>query len=57
MWIFLGLLLLALNIWAIVDILGLRRQADVENKILWVLIIIFLPFLGLVLYIIFGDRR
>ena len=41
-----GLIILALDIWAIINVL--KSGAETGMKILWVLLIIFLPVLGLV---------
>ncbi|WP_340107845.1 PLDc N-terminal domain-containing protein [Pikeienuella sp. HZG-20] len=49
-----GLILLALDIWAIVSIVG--SGASTGSKVLWVLIVLLLPLLGLILWLIFGPR-
>jgi hypothetical protein len=48
-----GLLILALDIYAIVRIVG--SGASTGGKILWVLVILVLPFLGLILWALFGP--
>ena len=49
-----GLIILALDIWAIINVL--KSGAETGMKILWVLLIIFLPVLGLVTWAIAGPR-
>lgn len=49
-----GLIILALDIWAIVSIL--RSDASGGKKALWVVLILILPLLGLILWGIMGPR-
>ena len=49
-----GLIILALDIWAIINVI--KSGAGTGAKILWVLLIIFLPVLGLVIWAIAGPR-
>lgn len=49
-----GLIILALDIWAIINVL--KSSAGTGMKILWVLLIIFLPVLGLIIWAIAGPR-
>ncbi len=49
-----GLIILALDIWAIINVL--KSSAQTGMKIVWVLLIIFLPVLGLVIWAIAGPR-
>lgn len=49
-----GLVLLALNIWAIISVIG--SGATTGRKVLWVLLILVLPLLGLILWLLFGPR-
>jgi hypothetical protein len=51
-----GLLCLALWIWAIVDIVNSRFRED-STKIIWILLVIFLPFLGTILYYFVGREQ
>jgi hypothetical protein len=51
-----GLLCLALWIWAIVDIINSRFRED-STKIIWILLVIFLPFLGTLLYFVVGREQ
>jgi hypothetical protein len=50
----LGALLLAGDIWALLNI----AQAPVSNekKLLWILVVLLLPLLGLVLWFFLGPR-
>ena len=47
-----GLVILVLDIWAIVDVAGSRRQP--MYKLLWILAIVVLPLLGLLAYLVAG---
>ena len=49
-----GLIILALDIWTIINVL--KSGAGTGAKILWVLLILFLPVLGLVIWAIAGPR-
>ncbi len=49
-----GLILLAIWIWAIVDIL--KRPMSGLMKILWILLVISLPFIGVLLYLFIGRN-
>ena len=49
-----GLIILALDIWAIINVL--KSDAQTGMKIVWVLLIIFLPVLCLVIWAIAGPR-
>lgn len=49
----LGLIILLLDIWAIVSIV--RSDATGGKKVLWVLLILILPVLGLILWGIMGP--
>lgn len=51
-----GLLCLVLWIWAIVDIVNSRFRED-STKIIWILLVIFLPFLGTILYYFVGREQ
>ena len=50
-----GLLILVLDVVALVSLL--KSSADSGTKILWALLIIFLPVLGMVLYFLMGPGR
>ncbi len=49
-----GLLVLAGDIWAILNI----SQSSVSNlkKLIWILVVILLPLLGLILWFLLGPR-
>lgn len=49
-----GLLVLAGDIWAIVNIL--QSPAANDKKLLWVVVVALLPLLGLVLWYFLGPR-
>ena len=51
---FFGLVVLALDIWAIISIVG--SGASTLSKVLWVLLILVLPVLGFLIWIFFGPR-
>ena len=51
---FFGLVLLGLNIWAIISILG--SAASNGAKALWILLIFVLPFVGFVIWLVAGPR-
>jgi hypothetical protein len=48
-------LVFVLDIVAVVSLL--KSGADGATKILWLLLIIFLPFIGMVLYFLMGPGR
>jgi hypothetical protein len=50
----LGLIVLALDIWAIVNIVG--SAASTGAKILWVLLILILPIVGFLIWFFAGPR-
>ncbi|MFI8608245.1 PLDc N-terminal domain-containing protein [Pseudomonas sp. NPDC077649] len=49
-----GLIILVLDIWAIVNVV--KSSAETGIKILWGLLIIFLPVLGLIIWALAGPR-
>lgn len=49
-----GLIILALDIWAITNVL--KSGAETGKKILWILLIVILPVLGLIIWAIAGPR-
>ncbi|EJM84209.1 MULTISPECIES: PLDc N-terminal domain-containing protein [unclassified Pseudomonas] len=49
-----GLIILVLDIWAIINVL--KSGADTVMKIIWVLLILLLPVLGLIIWAIAGPR-
>jgi Phospholipase_D-nuclease N-terminal len=50
----LGLLILAGDIWAIINIF--QSSASNEKKLLWILVVVLLPLLGLILWFFLGPR-
>ncbi|GFM83764.1 hypothetical protein PSCICO_43230 [Pseudomonas cichorii] len=49
-----GLIILALDIWAIINVL--KSSVSTGMKIVWVLLILLLPVLGLIIWAIAGPR-
>lgn len=49
-----GLLILALDIWAIVSVVNSNRSTG--SKVLWTLLIVLLPILGFLIWLIAGPR-
>lgn len=45
-----GLVILALDIWAIVDIL--KSAKTTGNKALWILLVVILPVVGMIIYFV-----
>jgi hypothetical protein len=50
-----GLLILVLDVIALVSLL--KSGADTTTKILWLLLIVLLPVLGMILYFLMGPGR
>jgi hypothetical protein len=50
-----GLVVLVLDVIALVSLL--QSGADATTKILWVLLIVLLPVLGMILYFLMGPGR
>ena len=48
-----GLILLALCIYAIVS--TVNSDASTGGKVIWILLVLFLPLLGFILWLIFGP--
>lgn len=49
-----GLVLLVLDIWAIVSIIG--SNAGTGSKVIWVLVVLILPLLGFIAWLLFGPK-
>jgi len=49
-----GVLILAGDIWAIINIF--QSSASNEKKLLWTLVVVLLPLLGLILWFFLGPR-
>ena len=50
----LGLIILALDVWAIVTIL--QGGGPTGNKALWIILILILPVIGLIIWLLAGRR-
>lgn len=50
----LGLIILVLNVWAIIK--TIQSPAGTGTKVLWVVVILLLPVLGLLLWLLFGPK-
>ena len=50
-----GLVIFILDIVAIIDIV--KSSADSGKKILWALLVIFLPVVGMILYFVIGKKK
>lgn len=50
----LGLVILALDIWAILSVI--KSNAEMGIKILWILLIVLLPVIGLIIWALMGPR-
>lgn len=51
----LGLVILFLDIWAIIRVV--QSSASAGSKALWVIIILFMPLLGLILWFLLGPKN
>ena len=49
-----GIVVLILDVIAIIELLGSNRSFG--DKVLWILVVIFMPVLGCVLYYLFGRK-
>ncbi|MFN3846022.1 MAG: PLD nuclease N-terminal domain-containing protein [Paracoccaceae bacterium] len=49
-----GLLILALDLWAIISVVG--STASTGKKVMWTLLIVFLPIVGFILWFFLGPR-
>jgi len=49
-----GLIILALDIWGIINVLG--SGATTGMKLVWVLLIVILPVVGLIIWFVAGPR-
>jgi len=54
-WMIISLLFLILPLIALIDIL--THSYSENNKIIWILVVIFIPFLGSILYFIIGRKQ
>jgi hypothetical protein len=51
----LGLLILVGDIWAIINIF--QSAVSNEKKLLWIIVVLLLPLLGLILWFFLGPRN
>jgi len=51
----LGLFILVLDIWAIINVIG--SGASIGAKVLWTVIILLLPLIGLILWFFMGPKK
>jgi succinate dehydrogenase/fumarate reductase cytochrome b subunit len=49
-----GLIVLVLDVWAIVK--TIQSSASTGSKVLWIVVILLLPILGLILYWLMGPK-
>jgi hypothetical protein len=49
-----GLIVLGLAIWAIVHVV--QSRASTFAKVLWILLLLFLPLIGFIIWLIAGPR-
>lgn len=49
-----GLIVLALDIWAIVSIIGSRSSTGA--KVVWTLLVLILPLVGFIIWLLAGPR-
>ena len=49
-----GLVILILDIWAIINIA--QSGAPVGHKVLWILLVLLLPLVGLIIWALLGPR-
>lgn len=49
-----GLLILAIDVWAIVTIV--QSGASTAQKVLWIVLILLLPVVGVILWFLLGPR-
>ncbi|MFV3369110.1 PLDc N-terminal domain-containing protein [Pseudomonas sp. NY15435] len=49
-----SLIIFALDIWAIINVV--KSNAEMPMKIIWILVIVILPVLGLIIWAVAGPR-
>ena len=49
-----GLIVLILNIWAIISVIG--SSASTGGKVLWVFLVLILPVVGFIIWLIAGPK-
>lgn len=50
----LGLIILIADIWAIVQVV--KSKSDTLLKVVWIVVIVVLPVVGLIAWLLFGPR-
>ncbi len=50
-----GLIILVADIWAMLNII--QSRASTGKKVLWVVLVLILPVLGLLLWLLLGPRQ
>lgn len=50
-----GIFIFVLDVWAIIDIWGHTRA--MSAKVIWTLVVLFFPVVGLIIYALFGRGR
>jgi hypothetical protein len=50
-----GLIILVLDIIAIVDVV--KSSMDTAKKILWIILVLILPVIGMILYFLTGKKK
>jgi hypothetical protein len=50
-----GLVVLVLDIIAIVDVV--KSSMDTGKKVLWILLVLILPVIGMILYFLLGKKK
>jgi len=50
-----GIIVLILDIWAIIQIV--QSSATTGLKVIWVLVILFLPLIGLIIWFFIGPKK
>lgn len=50
----LGLIVLVLDVWAIINVF--QSSATTGSKVLWIVLVLVLPVIGLVLWFLFGPK-
>lgn len=56
MWTFFWIVSVVLMIWAIIDILKSKFKGEYD-KLLWILLVIFLGIIGVILYYFIGRKN
>ena len=49
-----ALIILVLDVWAIIKVIG--SGASDGSKVLWVVVILLLPFIGFIAWLLFGPK-